>query len=262
MAASKECIVQRIAGYTVMSNHHLRDKRLSLKAKGLLSVILSLPEDWDYTIAGLSAITDTGKDAISAALKELEKSGYISRSRIRTEGGQLGGTQYIIREIPVEASQPMAGFPVQAEPAQEEPTQENPTQLITKGSITDESNPPVSPETGEPPKEPKGRKKGKAKADAEVSSNDFDRFWAAYPLKVGKKKARDAFAKVKAPVETLLAALEVQKKSPQWVKDGGAYIPHPTTWLNGERWADEVKAAPSPPPAAPARSVDLGVELT
>lgn len=254
--AATECIVQRTAGYTVMSNHHLRDKRLSLKAKGLLSVILSLPEDWDYTIAGLAAITDTGKDAISAALKELEKAGYINRSRIRTEGGQLGGTKYIIREIPADVSQPMAGFPAQAEPAQEEPAQGNPPQLNTKGLITDQSNPPISPEADEPPKEPKGRKKGKEKAEAKA--DDFDRFWSAYPLKVGKKKARDAFAKVKVPVETLLAALEVQKKSAQWVKDGGAYIPHPTTWLNGERWEDEaaVGAAPGPAP-----SVHLGAEL-
>ena len=255
--AATECIVLRTAGYTVMSNHHLRDKRLSLKAKGLLSVILSLPVDWDYTIAGLAAITDTGKDAISAALKELEKAGYINRSRIRTEGGQLGGTQYIIREIPADVSQPMAGFPAQAEPAQEEPAQGNPPQLNTKGLITDEINPPISPEAGEPPKAPKGRKK--AKANAEAKADDFDRFWAAYPRKVDKKKARLAFAKVRAPVEKLLAALEVQKKAPQWVKDNGAYIPHPTTWLNGERWEDEAALDAAPP--APASSVHLGAEL-
>ena len=254
--AATECIVQRTAGYTVMSNHHLRDKRLSLKAKGLLSVILSLPEDWDYTIAGLALICDCGRDMIRAAIQELEKAGYISRTQVN-ESGKFGGNQYVIREIPVvQSAEPLPCFPATDNPPTENPLPENPTQLITEGLITDESNPPISPEKGEPPKAPKGRKKGKEKAEAKA--DDFDRFWSAYPLKVGKKKARDAFAKVKVPVEKLLAALEVQKKSAQWVKDNGAYIPHPTTWLNGERWEDEAVVAAPP---GPAPSVHLGAEL-
>lgn len=169
--AATECIVQRTAGYTVMSNHHLRDKRLSLKAKGLLSVILSLPEDWDYTIAGLAAITDTGKDAISAALKELEKAGYINRSRIRTEGGQLGGTQYIIREIPADVSQPMAGFPAQANPTLEKPTLENPTEIIKDQSITDESNTPS--DAAAQPKAHQGRRKNQDKPKDELDAGQM-----------------------------------------------------------------------------------------
>ena len=74
----------------------------------------------------------------------------------------------------------------------------------------------------------------------------FDLFWSAYPLKKSKKDARKAFAKVKAPLDTLLAALERQKKTPDWTKDGGRYIPYASTWLNGERWEDEVKADPKP----------------
>lgn len=73
--------VERNTGYTVMSNHHLRNKELSLKAKGLLSQMLSLPEDWDYTLAGLSHINREKIDAIREAVKELEKAGYIVRSR-------------------------------------------------------------------------------------------------------------------------------------------------------------------------------------
>ena len=150
-----ECIVQRIAGYTVMSNYHLRDKRLGLKAKGLLSVMLSLPDDWDYTIAGLTVVLDEGKDSVRAAIRELEKNGYISRKRLRGEGGVLGGTQYIIREMPEEVQPPMAGFPTQVLPTQEEPTKENPTEIIKDQSITDQTNPSVSPKAERKPRKGK-----------------------------------------------------------------------------------------------------------
>ena len=79
-----------------MSNHHLRNKELSLKAKGLLSQMLSLPEDWDYTLAGLSLINREKIDAIREAVRELENAGYIQRSRERDEKGCLRGTTYVI----------------------------------------------------------------------------------------------------------------------------------------------------------------------
>lgn len=86
-----------------------------------------------------------------------------------------------------------------------------------------------------------------------ASSGDFDRFWAAYPRKVGKQEARRAFAAVRAPVETLLCALERQRDDPQWKREQGRYIPHPATWLRQGRWEDE-----SPIPAADCRT--YGVE--
>lgn len=258
--AATECIVERSTGFTVMSNHHLRDKRLSLKSKGLLSVILSLPKDWDYTIAGLAVICDCGRDMIRAAIKELEEAGYISRTQIN-ESGKFGGNQYVIREIPVEQSaEPLPGFPSTVNPPAGNPLPENPTELITKKSSTDESSPPISPEEPKTPRKPSRRRKAERAQPADPDA--FDRFWAAYPLKVGKKKARDAFAKVKVSVDVLLAALERQKKTEAWTKDGGKYIPHPTTWLNGERWEDEVKAAPPPgggrAAPVPQRSPDVG----
>ena len=88
--------VERNKGYTVMSNHHLRNKELSLKAKGLLSQMLSLPEDWDYTLKGLSLINREKIDAIREAIKELERAGYIVRSRERDEKGRLRGADYVI----------------------------------------------------------------------------------------------------------------------------------------------------------------------
>lgn len=154
--AATECIVQRATGYTVMSNYHLRDKNLKLGTKGLLSVILSLPEDWDYTIAGLAVVCGVGKDAIRAAVNELEKAGYITRKQVKAEGGKFGGNQYIIREVPEVVSAPLSGFPTTENPSTEKPLTENPTEIITDEVITDEHIPPVSPE--KPKSERKTRK--------------------------------------------------------------------------------------------------------
>ena len=79
--------IERTRDYTVMSNHHLRDKALSLKSKGLLSMMLSLPEDWNYTTRGLAKICKEGVDAIGGALRELESAGYIVRHQMRTARG-------------------------------------------------------------------------------------------------------------------------------------------------------------------------------
>ena len=144
--------VERNKGYTVMSNHHLRNKELSLKAKGLLSQMLSLPEDWDYTLKGLSLINREKIDAIREAIKELERAGYIVRSRERDEKGCLRGADYVIFEQPQPPTpdlptleNPTLDNPMQEKPTLEKPTLENPTQLnkdilSKEQSITDLSS--------------------------------------------------------------------------------------------------------------------------
>ena len=92
--------IERTRDYTVMSNHHLRDKALSLKSKGLLSMMLSLPEDWNYTTRGLAKICKEGVDAIGGALRELESTGYIVRHRLRDRQGRISDTEYVIYEQP------------------------------------------------------------------------------------------------------------------------------------------------------------------
>ena len=124
--------VEKNSGYTVMSNHHLRNRALSLKAKGLLSQMLSLPEDWDYTLQGLARINRESIDAIRQAIRELEQAGYIQRSRERDEKGRLRGADYVIFELPqpVPASvSPALENPTLENPTQENPTLENPMQL-------------------------------------------------------------------------------------------------------------------------------------
>ena len=139
----------RSKDFTVMSNHHLRNGKLSLKAKGLLSLMLSLPEDWDYTTKGLACICKDGVDSIGSALKELEQHGYLTRRRIRFENGRLGDIEYMIHEKPVsgepegdspERENPEQVKPIQAKPKQEEPGQVKPAQLNTDPLNTDRLN--------------------------------------------------------------------------------------------------------------------------
>ena len=92
--------VERTKNFTVMSNHHFKNKKLSLKAKGLLSLMLSLPDDWNYNMKGLASLSRDGIDSVRSAIKELEHHGYVERHRIRYCGGCYGDTEYIVREVP------------------------------------------------------------------------------------------------------------------------------------------------------------------
>ena len=156
--------VEKTRDYTVMANHHLRNTELSLKAKGLLSLMLSLPEDWDYTTKGLACICKDGIDSINTTVRELEANGYIIRRRLRNEKGQLTTTEYTIFEKPqtidnspsspkVEnpiLDNPMLGKPIQEKPVLEKlvlekpkqgkPILENPHQLSTNILNTNKSN--------------------------------------------------------------------------------------------------------------------------
>ena len=145
--------VEKTKDFTVMCNNHLRNVKLSLKAKGLLYLMLSLPEDWDYTTRGLAHICKDGVDSISSTLKELERHGYLSRQRFRYENGQLGDIEYTIHEKPVnpetegnspKRENPRQVNPKQVKPEQAEPGQENTAQLNTNVLKTKKSNMDVS----------------------------------------------------------------------------------------------------------------------
>ena len=147
--------VEKNKGYTVMSNYHLRDKTLSLKAKGLLSQILSLPEDWDYTLSGLCHINRESKDAIRSAVNELERAGYIERHQTTDASGKFSSNEYIIHESPISLP-PSLDKPLSENPTTGKPTSENPTQLnkdrVTKDqSITDPSSTHSIPSLSPPP---------------------------------------------------------------------------------------------------------------
>ena len=149
--------VERTRDYTVMSNHHLKDTSLSLKAKGLLSLMLSLPDDWNFNMRGLSSICKEGLEAIGNALKELEKAGYMVRNQLRGANGRITDTEYIIYERPQEPAPadpdtagpdtpppdttlPYPGNPDVVEPDMADPSAENPALLNTKKSNTKKTN--------------------------------------------------------------------------------------------------------------------------
>lgn len=166
--------VQRTRDYTVMSNYHLKDKGLTLKSKGLLSMILSLPEEWNYTTRGLASICKEGVDAIGSALKELETAGYIVRRQLRGANGRITDTEYIIYEQP-QPKKPDMPPPDTVSPDTENPDTENPDMVkpdmkkpaelnieksntqksITHGSSTDSI--PFREKTAARPPERKGR---------------------------------------------------------------------------------------------------------
>ena len=143
--------IEKTRDYTVMSNHHLRNTELSLKAKGLLSLMLSLPENWDYTTKGLARICKDGVDSICAGVRELEEQGYVVRERVRNPNGQLGAIEYTILEQPrpPEREKPERENPVQVNPVLDSPVlgkpkQENPAQLNTKESSKQKSKTDLS----------------------------------------------------------------------------------------------------------------------
>ena len=165
--------IERTRDYTVMSNHHLRDKALSLKSKGLLSMMLSLPEDWNYTTRGLAKICKEGVDAIGGALRELESAGYIVRHQMRDRQGRISDTEYVIYEQP----QPKA--PDTPQPDTASPDTENPYL--------------ADPDT-EKPAELNREKTKTQKQTTDVSSTDsipFREFAAARPP---ERKGRDAMS--------------------------------------------------------------------
>ena len=131
--------IERTRDYTVMSNHHLRNANLSLKAKGLLSMMLSLPEDWNYTTRGLAKICKEGVDAIGAALRELEAAGYIVRHKLRDRQGRISDTEYVIYEQP-QLRKPDTDSPDTENPYMDKPDTEKPAELNIEKSNTQKQN--------------------------------------------------------------------------------------------------------------------------
>lgn len=171
-----------------MANHHLRNRELSLKAKGLLSLMLSLPEDWDYTTKGLSCICKDGVDSICATIKELEKAGYVKRRRLRDAQGRLSDLEYTILEKP----EPLPSPP-------ESPQRENP--VVVKPDVVE---PDVdNPELGKPHTENPAQlsiQEVNKQESITGQSNTHSFFPAGAPAE-GQKDALDEREKIKHQIE-------------------------------------------------------------
>lgn len=218
--------VEHNSNYTTMANYHLRDPRLSLRAMGLMSKMLSLPEDWDYTVSGLAAICKEGREAVRTALKELEAAGYLIREQTR-QSGSFAANNYTLREAP-EAD---PGSPLPKNPSTDSPTTGKPL-------------------TGNPPQlnnllNQKTNRQKSAGASCAWEPELFERFWAAYPCKKDKASARREWDRLKPDrklMGVMSAALARAKTSDEWQR--GIGIPYACRWLRNQRWTDDEDAVP------------------
>ena len=223
--------IEKNRDYTVMANIHLRDRRLSLKAKGLLSLCLSLPDQWECSIEGFAAMSKDGKASVRSAVQELEAAGYITRtSQERTEDGRYGLTEYIVREEPDDMPEDaLTVCEKQTRTACDFPTTENRTQLNTNQVSTE--NTPLPPQTG-------GRRVSKSIPEWEPDM--FARFWALYPRGEDKRRAAKEWDKLRPDrklMEIMSAALKRQMASEEWRR--GVGVPYACRWLSNRRWEDE-----------------------
>lgn len=219
--------------YTVMSNYHLRDTRLSLKAIGILSKILSLPPDWDYTIEGLAAICRDGVTAVKNALKELKDCGYLSVKKLmpnETKSGRIE-YEYDFYEQPQEKQaiekQGVENLPV------ENQSVENPTQLSTDLLSKEELSKEVSKK--------QYKEINAAIAEAECKE-EFENLWSLYPNKKGKTNALKDYLKARKEGVTFDAVLSGIYNYLEYInleKTPDRYIKHGSTWFHQRCWEDE-----------------------
>jgi hypothetical protein len=218
--------IQRKGGYTVLPNEVLRDPALNLQTKGLFCMMLSFPESWDFSVAGLAAVAGCGRDKIRRALEDLEEVGYLIREQGHAENGKFSGNVYVLQDW---KEPPLPGFPATGKPATGKPSPENPTE-INKDLINNPLKSPVG-----------GRRRREWKEAPDWKPERFENFWRFYPAKgrKDKQKAIRAWDKLKPDDELLAeiaAALKKLMATEEWQREIG--IPYVSTFLNGQRWHD------------------------
>lgn len=247
-------------GYTILQNDMITDWRLSLKTKGLAAVIFSRPDDWEFTVGGLAAYCGCGRDAVRSALAELEAAGYLTRKQLHGEGGVFAGNLYELHEgsnataaDDQEAATPSLENPTTVEqsssgkPSADKPSTGNPTERNTDIKNYGSKEPPYNPPEGggmTSASKPKRR----VKTEPTYRPDWFARFWALYPRRQKRIAAVRAWDKLRPDLplcKTMASAIRAQMQTPQW-REGTDHIPHPSTWLNGARWLDEVGPADKP----------------
>ena len=219
--------INKTKNYTVMSNYHFKDKRLSLKAKGLLSQMLSLPEKWDYTVAGLVSLNKESKSALQAALKELEESGYLVRTRTQDKKGQFDYI-YDIYELPCHRE------PQTENQFTDNPCTENVPQLNTNNKIL--NNQLLKDKINKDVKE----------INKEILQEEFERLWKEYPRKQGKESALKAYIKARSKEDygklNEYSVLEGIKRYTEYIERNKIlpkYIKQGSTWFTQHCWQDD-----------------------
>lgn len=228
--------VEKSSNFTVLSNHHLDDARLSLKAVGLLSYMLRQPDGWDFTVEWLAGRHKDGRDSIRSCLKELEEAGYVVRTQSHASSGVFSHNDYIVREIPEAPSSPLTENPSTVEPSAGLPLTGNPTTVFPTQVNTNTANTNIPPKA---PQEGGGRKRARSSTPV-WKPERFERFWDTYPRGEAKQAAARAWDKLRADDDLLAVmgrALLRQMRSESW--RSGIGIPYASTWLNQRRWEDE-----------------------
>lgn len=255
--------VEHTSNYTVMSNEHLRDPRLSLRAMGLMSRMLSDSDNYQHSIAGLAAVCKEGRDAVRKALQELEAAGYLVRTQTRS-GGSFSACDYTLfehstipcepplTENPTTVPSPLTEKPSTGNPTTENPMTVNPTQRNTNVEEITSKEPPIAPQKGG------RRRKREQTSTPDWKPERFEKFWSAYPRGEAKQAAARAWDKLKADDDLLAVmgrALVRQMRSDSWRQ--GVGIPYASTWLNQRRWEDEPRGPATVPPPDPEGRTDL-----
>lgn len=228
--------VEKNKNFTVMSNFHLRDKTLTWKAKGLLSTMLSLPEEWDYSIAGLVTLSEGGATAVRTALVELEEHKYLTRRSLR-KNGKIVDWEYTVYETPHDGK-PVVDFPQLEKPQLENQVVENRTQINTKKTSTKKRS----------TKEVKNNNAAvRQNSDIEI---EFENLWTLYPRKQGKSKAFAVYTKLRKANPELYKQVEdgiiAYKAYIKANKTSAEYIKHGSTWFNGKCWEDDYTTGGNP----------------
>ena len=264
-------------GFTAIDNGIFFDKRISLKARGLLCTALSLPEGWEFSVRGLSAICKDNRTAIESALRELEEAGYLRRDERQARGsdGRFGGLDYSFTDVPGDfpdtdtaagsqhradaenQQQADVDIPQRADvdfPQAEKARTENLPQENNKQENKQEINTPISPANrgdvgaasgGVCVKKPERRVR-RSRSVTEWDAEGFEIFWDMYPRHEDRRGAVDVWDRLRPDGETCEAifdALERQKASPDWRR--GIGIPYALRWLRNRRWEDEAPEAAS-----------------
>lgn len=268
--------VEHQSNYTVMSNTHLRDRRLSLRAKGLMSFMLSNADTFEYSVAGLISLCTEGRDAIRGTLVELKECGYLVCTQTRA-GGKFSANDYTLYEEPQKS--PLTDFPSTVKPTTEKPLTEKPTtenpQQRNNNVISNNinNNTPQSPPKGDgegedagtlqegsgaaaaaplpgEPREAKKRKRREARKKPDYEPEIFARLWARYPRGEDKQSAMDEWDRLRPDhelMQIMSAALKRQMASEEWQR--GVGIPYLCRWLSKRRWEDADRGGGSRNPA-------------
>lgn len=237
----------RRKGFTTVYREVAQDARLSLKARGLFLLMQSLPEDWNYTIAGLAELANTGKDQIRSGLKELLEVGYLVKEQAHDDAGKFAGNVFILQEY----APPLSGNPTTEKPTTENPLPENPTQHNNNIHI-----PPIVPQGGQ-----RRRKRNAPRAAPDWQPERFAGFWDYYPKQArqNKQEAMNAWDELRpddALIATIGLALKRLKATERWQR--GIGIPYPQKFLRKALWtnADELDAPEPDEPAGPRRLIE------